>query len=299
MENNSITKSNALIESGYRLSLTEMQIVLYGISLINPIGKNFPLTYRIDIKRFAELFNRDHGDIYGEVKKAILAKFWERDFSYKDEKGDIVTNRWLTQVKHQDKKGFIQIRFSEEVQPYLHQLKSHFTTYYIEQISDFKSIYSVRFYEMAIMHLKKSKYEKCKFILEIQEIRDRLEITKKYKRFFNFKARVLEPAKKEINNHSNIKFSYKVKKLGRSPHKIELTVSKMDKEQPTLPKYKPTNLSPAVFEKANQIVRDSGNRWDIYAIEQQFYEYMRKKGMPENIEGAFIGFVKKKVSTQP
>jgi len=301
MDNNSITKSNALIEAGYRLSLTEMQIVLYGISLINPIAKDFPLKYRIDIKHFAGLFNRDHGDIYGEVKKAILSKFWERDFSYKDEKGNIVTNRWLTQIKHQDKTGYLEIKFSEEVQPYLHQLKKYFTTYYIDHISSFKSIYSVRFYEMSVMHLKKSKQEKCSFALEIEEIRNRLELENKYKRFHDIKIRILEPAKKEINKYSDIRFNYKIVKLGRSAHEIEFVISKKLKKQPDLPqpKYAPPKLTPAIFEKAQKIIRDAGNRWDIYAIEQQFYAFIKKKGQPESFEGAFIGFVKKKVLTPP
>ena len=302
MDKSSITKSNALIEAGYRLSLTEMQIVLYGISLINPVGKTFPLKYRIDIKRFAELFNRDHGDVYGAVKQAILSKFWERDFSYKDETGNIVTNRWLTQIKHQDKTGYLEIKFSEEVQPYLHQLKKHFTTYYIDQISEFKSIYAVRFYEIAIMHLKKSKQESCRFTLEIKEIRNRLELNKKYQRVYDIKNRILEPAKKEINKHSDLKFNYKVKKLGRTPHEIEFTVSKKTKampEQLALPEYKPTKLSPAVFEKAKQIVIEAGNRWDIYAIEAQFHEFMKKKGQPDDLAKAFIGFVRKKVATTP
>jgi len=304
MDNKSITKSNALIEAGYRLSLTEMQIVLYGISLINPLGKDFPLKYQINIKRFAELFNRDHGDIYGEIKKAIFSKFWERDFSYKDEQGKVFTNRWLTQVVHHDKKGFIQIKFSEEVRPYLYQLKKHFTTYYIDQITEFKSIYGIRFYEMAIMCLKKSKQEKCSFTLEIQEIRNRLELNEKYKRFYDIKKRVLETAKREINKHSDIKFSYKVKKLGRSTHEVEFIVSKKTKEtekpvQPSLPEYKPTKLSPAVFDKAKKITLAAGTGWDIYVIEQQFYEFIKKKGQPESFEGAFLGFVKKKVATLP
>jgi len=44
---------------------------------------------------------------------------------------------------------------------------------------------------------------------------------------------------------------------------------------------------------------EANTGWDIYAIEQQFYDYIRKKGQPESIEGAFLGFVKKKVTKKP
>ena len=213
MSSKSITKSNALIEAGYRLSLTEIQIVLYGISLINPKRKSFPLCYQVEISRFAEMFNREHGQIYKEVKDAIQKRFWERDFSYEDENGKVVTNRWLTRITHQDQTGFIEIKFNEEIQPYLHQLQSRFTTYYVEQIAGMKSVYSIRFYELSIMHLNKNNKNKSSFKLPIEKIKSRLELTEKYARFSNFKAYVLEPARKEINKHSNINFNYKIIKL--------------------------------------------------------------------------------------
>ncbi len=294
-----ITKSNALIEAGYRLTLTEMQIILYGISLINPLQKDFPLKYQIDIKRFAEMFNREHGQIYKEIKDAILKRFWERDFSYTDKHGQIVTNRWLTQISHHDTTGFMQIKFSEDVQPYLYQLKKHFTTYYIDQISQFKSIYSVRIYEYSIMHLNKSKQNKCQFILLVDELKRRLEISDKYNRFSHLKERVLERAKKEINKYSNLNFTYKVIKLGRSPHKIEFTIGKKAARSTPSIKLSSHTIPPAIIEKARQIALDAGTRWDIYAIEQQFYEYVRRKGQPDNLQRAFIGFVRKKVMSPP
>jgi len=296
MNNNSITKSNSLIEAGYRLSLTEMQIILYGISLINPVRKNFPLCYRIDISRFAEMFGREHGQIYNEVKEAVQKRFWERDFSYKDEDGKTITNRWLTRIRHQDKTGFIEIKFSEEVQPYLHQLQNRFTTYYIEQIADMKSVYSVRFYELGIMHLNKSKTCKCVFKLSIDEIKKRLELTDKYSRFSNFKDRVLEKSKQEINRSSDIKLTYEVIKQGRVPNKIKFTVTKKENDVAKTPQKK---VSTILLEKAKEIVLKAGTGWDLYVIEQQFYEHSRKVGPPDSLEGAFLGFVKKKVAERP
>jgi len=295
----SVTKSNTLIEAGYRLSLTEMQIILYGISLVNPLAENFPLEYKIDVKSFAELFGRNHGDIYGEVKKAVLSKFWERDFSYLDEKGNTVTSRWLTQIKHQDRLGFIQLKFSEEIQPYLHQLSGNFTKYYLGHIANFKSIYSVRLYELAIMELKKSKQDKYDFTLTIQQIRERLDLTEKYKRFFNFKTRVLDTAKKEINKYSDIKFNYAVIKKNRSDHEVVFSVLKKQNTSANSSKDKSCKLTPVILEKAKLITQSSGTGWDFYVIEQQFYEYIKKKGPPDNLDGAFLGFVKRKVAAVP
>jgi len=303
MDTKSVTKYNGLIEASYRLSLNEARIVFYGISLINPLAKEFPLEFKVDLKHFAEMFGIDNRNVYSMVKQAAMDKFWEREFTFaaenNTEDGKRLRVRWINGIEYGDKEGYIKIFINPLLKPFLHQLSGNFTKYYLEYISQFRSIYSVRFYEIALMNLKRAKLEKCIFSLEIKEIRDRLELADKYKRFCDFKPRILEPAKKEINKHSDIKFNYKVIKSGRSPQKIEFIISRKLKDQPvppTLSEYKPPQLSPATFEKAKQIVLEAGNRWDIYAIKEQFYEYIEKKGQPESLKAAFLGFVKKKVA---
>jgi plasmid replication initiation protein len=140
--------------------------------------------------------------------------------------------------------------------------------------------------------------DKCSFSLKIKSIREKLELEDRYTRFFDFKKRVLESAKKEINKHSDINFNYKIIKLGRFPNEIEFTISK---KQKNLISYQNNHkkLTPLILEEAKKIVLKSGTGWDLYAIEQQFYDYTNKKGLPDNLEAAFLGFVRKKVATPP
>ena len=58
-------------------------------------------------------------------------------------------------------------------------------------------------------------------------------------------------------------------------------------------------LSSTIMEKAKSIAQQAKTGWDIYAIEQQFYDYAQQKGMPDNPEGAFLNFVRKKVKNPP
>jgi len=302
-----ITKSNAIINSSYRLSLNELRIVLYGLSHINPRSDEFPLFHKINIRELAEFYNigeKDRGSFYDDIKNALIKKFWEREFSYFDKKLDkIIKRRWLIEVQYGGKKdGILAYHYNPMIKDQLQTLANRFTSYFLDNVANMKSAYAVRLYEISIMYLNASKQNKTIFTKTIEELKNHLDIADKYKRFCNMRERVLEKAKKEINKHSNIKFSYKVKKLGRSPHEIEFTVSKKSKAQPaqlTLPEYKPRELSPAVFEKAKEIVRETGDRWDIYALKEQFYEYIEKKGQPESLKAAFLGFVKKKVAKPP
>ena len=252
---------------------------------------------------FIILGGKDRGSFYDNIRDALLNKFWNREFSYYDEElGETVRRTWLTEIRYGRKDGTLAYEYNPKLRNQLQQLAKRFTSYFLTNIANMKSAYAVRLYEIAIMYLNASKQPKTIFTKTIEDLKHHLDITDKYKNFFDMKKRVLEQAKREINKYSDIKFNYKVKKLGRSPHEIEFTVLKKPKaqpEQPTLPEYKPRELSPAVFEKAKEMVLKAGNRWDIYAIKEQFYEYIEKKGQPRSLKAAFLGFVKKKVAKPP
>lgn len=299
-----ITKSNAIINSSYRLSLNELRIVLYGLSQIDPMATEFPLFHRINIKELAEFFDigeKDRGSFYDNIKDSLIRKFWERDFSYYDETlGEIVKRRWLIEVRYGGKDGSLAYHYNPMIKDQLQQLARRFTSYSLANISKMKSAYSVRLYEIAIMHLNASQQSKITFKKDIKELKNNFGISDKYKYFYHFRSRVLETAKREINKYSDIKIHYEVKKLGRVVNAIEFTVSKKSPENviPVLPA-RFEKVTTIAIEKAKQIVMAAGTGWDVYSIEQQFIEFIKKKGAPENLEAAFLGFVRKKVKKRP
>ena len=311
-----VTKHNDLITSAYRLTLTEMQIVLYGISLINPIDNKFPRTYEINMSTFSKMFNKHIKYTYRDVKEAIMKRFWEREFTFKDKYetnklGELVRARvkWVTTVKYSDKAGFIKIYFNPEIEDYLHNLKNNFTTYYVEMVSKFRRFYSVRFYEIAVMHLNRCKSNKCEFKISIEDIRDILDLGDKYQRFISFKTKVIIPSITEINQLSDIKLSFDVVKYGRKPTELKFSVTResqppvqlneevQETKDSTLEITK--RVSPESIILAKDIALLANTGWDVYAIEDQFYNFMKSKGLPKDINKAFIGFVKKKVALPP
>lgn len=296
---NLVTKHNELIESSYRLTLTEARIIFYGLSLVNPTAKDFNYQFRIDIKAFAKMFGLENSkDLYSHLKTAAMDKFWLREFTFPTTNDRKLRVGWLSGIEYGDKEGYLKIFINPQLQPFLHQMHNNFTSYHLENISKFRSIYSVRFYEIALMQLKKSPRDVVSFKMLVSEIKETLEIVGKYDRFSNFKGRVLDASKKEINRHSDIKFNYEVIKQGRSPYEIKFTVSyreKQNEEQLPLLETQTINLSPDVIEKAKTILKKQNSRLDIYDIVEQFKSYAQKNGMPKNVSGAFIGFVKKKV----
>jgi len=303
--NMKITKSNAIINSSYRFSLNELRIVLYGLSHIDPTTDDFPLFHRIHIKELAEFYNigdKDRGSFYDNIREALVTKFWEREFSYFDEERKAtVKRRWLIEVEYGAKNGSLAYHYNPLIKNQLQKLAKRFTSYFLSNVSNMKSAYSMRIYEVAVMYLNASGKSKTTFNKNIEDLKQQLDISEKYKHFYHMKSRVLEHARKEINKHSDINIIYKIIKLGRSPNEIEFTVSRKAKTQslPALTQTPSQKLTPSIFEKAKKIALEAGTGWDIYSIEQQFYEHIRKKGPPDSLELAFLGFVKKKVINPP
>jgi len=296
MTKHSITKHNKLIQASYRLTLNEVRILQYGISLINPKSNEFPLEYEINVQNFIDLFKlEDNKNIYAEIKDTVMGKFREREFTFDFGEGKKEWFRWLIRVTYVDHEGYIKIYLNPYLKPFLHQLQGQFTSYNIDKIALFKSVYSSRIYEIALMNLNASKKNKYSFSVKISQFKEQLDIVEKYKKSTDFNKRVLEPSKKEINKHSDIHISYKVIKKGRRYHEIIFTVTRKKEQLKRIENKSEPSLSPAIIEKAKYMIIDAGSILDVQEIVKQFFEFSDKNGAPQDIERAFIGFVNHKI----
>lgn len=220
-----VSRSNEMITSRFAFSMNEYRIFLYGLSLINPLAPDFPLAYKINVKIFAEMFGITTVDsLYGELKETVINKLFKRSMTINLEGGIKRLAHVVRHIDYHDSLGELTIVFDEEIKPFVYDLKDRFTSYSLEQVSHFKSIYSLRFYEFAIMNLKANNGKPTQFFISIDELKRRFEITEKYKLYSNFKRRVLEKAMTEINAFSNVSLRYLEIKKGRSVDQIKLIV---------------------------------------------------------------------------
>ena len=129
--------------------------------------------------------------------------------------------RWIEKAYIDDGKGIIQLKLDEDMKPYLLQLKEKFTEYDLIYTLAFKSKYSIRLYE----YLKSIHYNKLKEYEQIFEIKEFEQILdSQYSVFKDFHTRVLKPAQKEINEHSDIIFNYELIQSGRKVSHIKIKI---------------------------------------------------------------------------
>ncbi|MBP6437294.1 MAG: replication initiation protein RepM [Paludibacteraceae bacterium] len=216
MKKDLVVKTNRLNQAFQVLTLAELHIVQLAIvdARETGTGLNTDTPLRIDARRYAEVFNTTRQNAYQRMKEAEDTLF-NRRFSFYDDDGKLVKSRWIQQVRYLDDEGAIELVFTLAVVQGISRIdgvKEFFTQYLLSQTAQLNSVYSARLYELLIQWRSTGKVP----IIDLGDFREQLGIgINEYQRMHHFKARVLEPAIKEINEKTDIKAEYEQHKKGR------------------------------------------------------------------------------------
>lgn len=213
-----IVKTNWLNQALQNLSLIEVRIIQLAIIDARESGLGLspdkPLT--IHSKRYAEAFGVQAKNAYAKIKQAEDSLF-KRQFSFIDSDGNAVKSRWVQDVKYLDNQGAIELCLTRHVVAGISRIDGaidFFTKYLLSNTIKFKSVYSVRLYEL-LVQWKNADMRKIP-IFELQKFREQLGVgTDEYIRMHDFKKRVLDYAINEINEYSDLTVSYEQVKKGR------------------------------------------------------------------------------------
>ncbi len=135
----------------------------------------------------------------------------------------IITS-YATAADLEEGNAYIQFRFNDELKPHLLELKRQFTKYDLKNIIHIQSTYSIRMFEI----LKSYEYKKT-IDLEVDYLKNLLEITVKYRLYGDFKRFILDKAQEDLLEHCDIAFNYKEIKRGRRIFIIRFTIFKNEK----------------------------------------------------------------------
>lgn len=216
VEGEIIKKSNALIEASYRLSVQEQRILL---ACIAQIRSDEIITdqkvYEIHTQDIINLSGTKAKSTYIDIKKAAL-KLRKRDVlitEYPNGAGnteETLVASWVQSIRYIDKEGIIKLRFCTDMIPYINNLSKEFTQYALSDIAKMDSAHAIRLFELLIQWQSKGELK-----VSIEEFKELLQITNKYKSIKNLKARVLLPSIKQINEYSPLKVDWAQLTKGR------------------------------------------------------------------------------------
>ena len=215
-----VVKDNALINASYGLSLVEQRLILLAIvgARENNANPDYEGRLIVTADAYMKAFDVNRNAAYDSLK-AACNDLLERRFSYQTDingKVERHTSRWVSEVSYAVNDAYVKIQFAQSIIPLIPligELNSHFTSYELMQVSNLNSGYAVRLYELCIAWRTVGKVPK----IELQALRDRLGVLDgEYQRMHHFKARVLDHAVKQVNEHTDITVKYEQHKTGRA-----------------------------------------------------------------------------------
>ena len=217
-----VVKSNKLIEARYDLSVNELRLILVYVSLLNPQDEKKPCLVEMKVKDYVNLLDIDSNrkDMYANVKSASQ-KLIEKSLAIQEKDGLLITT-WFSSIKYFDKKGTVILKSSDDLKPYLFDLKKYFTQYKLFNVVRLASQYSIRIYELL------KQYERVgKRSISIAELKLILGISKdQYPLYADFKRWVIKQSQKELKLKTDICFEFEeTKKTGKKVEEITFYIS--------------------------------------------------------------------------
>lgn len=213
-----VVKDNALIQASYTLDLAEQRLILLAIIEARNSGQGIThdSLLRIHASSYAKQFGVNDKTAYTVVKDASKGLF-DRYVTYHDKnpkngKDRSFHCRWVDKIGVEPDSGIVYMRFTSDVVPLITRLESHFTSYEIEKVANLSSSYAIRLYELCVAWREQGFTQRYK----IDDLRQKLGVEpEKYKAMNNFKARVIDLAVSQINQHTDITVKYEQHKTGR------------------------------------------------------------------------------------
>lgn len=216
-----VSLGNDLVRAAHNLKLIEKRLLMLAISRIDnksaSTGRNQTIT--LTVKDFLNEYHTDRPSTYREISKALDALDGTR-VKFKNEAiGEHGTIHWTTGTRYKENEGSFVISINGDLFPYLHDLKSHFTTYKLHRVSGLKSTYTWRLFEL-LMQFKSTGL----LNIRIDDFNHALETpTSLRANFANLRSRVIEPAVKEIREKDGLAIHWEAIKAGRKVKALQFT----------------------------------------------------------------------------
>lgn len=205
-----------------RFSLTNRQNNILDV-VLSKLKNDDNLKYTLDVKEFEELFTSDTSNIYRDFKKAVDS-FKDSGVTIVDENNpDGVWFAWFSKIKYRDKEGKIDVNIDVDFKKILYEVKKSIF-YDISYTLNMKSSYSQRIYYYA------KSFESVGWRIDcVDDLVDKLEAPESYKSFANLNRFVLEKAKQEVDDITDIIIDFEAIKTGRRITHVKTIIKSKDK----------------------------------------------------------------------
>ena len=286
-----------IFNAHYRLTANEQKIIMFLASNIDLQKEDFQkqTVPVVVLEKILKNNDKKWGSLYDRMQdfaSKIISKHisFPTNFEIDGRKFPGYVN-WFQSIspcRNSKDEVCLEFEFSNKLKPFLLHLKEYVKISRID-IAPMKSGFSIRIYSILKAYrdkMRKHEYE-SNYTIELEELKSILGIASKYSAYDNFRRRVLNVAKKEINeNSSSIEIDIKGLRTNRKITSIQFTIKDKKSTSKELPSPNLSKLAKAQL-KAYQILVDFGI-YEGIAFHQILPEI--KGGGVEGFEDYFIDF---------
>lgn len=238
---NIVRQHNALASAQYSLNAVETDIVMKLIAEIKKEDDDLK-EYRFTITELEGYFGKQ---LNPRSLKTMAQELRRKNVTIDYEDGGFLVTGWVSNFEYLPKKGEITIMIDSKLKPYLLELQGNYVLTDLRYILRLSSEYAKRIYTI----IKSWDLSQEKFEIEVAYWQKILEVPKSLLVYADFKRKVIEIAKAQINEHTDLSISYKEGKEGRKVTHLIWTIKSKDKAKPITVLHEGTRLEPEQFKK--------------------------------------------------
>ena len=199
-------------------NLNDYQVFLQLVSKLGKVDINGTYQQPQDLERehtltakeFSQAFGVDLDSCYRVLKRAGK-KLMESSITL--EEPELFRTQQInicSKVTYLHKEGSIKVKFTDDIMPYLAQVRQKFVLYNLKEVANFGSLYSTRLYEL-IQEFKDTGY----IIKSVLQLREVFAVGKKFPDYYDFKRYTFAHAVNEINSQYEMNLRFEELKEGR------------------------------------------------------------------------------------
>lgn len=222
---NIVKQAYELNNAKYSLTAVETDLIMKMIAEIKNEDKDFQ-PYRFKISEIEQKMGKK---LNRSSLKTMAQELRRKNLSIDKGKEGFLVTGWVSSFEYYAEVGEIELCFDPKLKPYLLELQSHFVKTDIRYIFQLSSEYAKRLYTIF------KQWEKVgSTIISVEEWQKKLEVPKSLKVYADFKRKVIETAKEQINAKTDLEVNYKEIKTGRKVTHLEWEIRKKAGQQLTI-----------------------------------------------------------------
>lgn len=294
-----VMQHNAITSGRFDFDACQLDLMFILLATL----KEGELNYKVNVKDIELLTGRQWN--YQQLRKAT-EDMGSRMFEINIPKGEknIYRQLWIFQkVDYVEGSGTLEIMLTETSIPYFFELKHSFTSIQLKSVLSCSSKYAKRLYTLACQW--RSVGHKIYDIIELKNMLGMIDKkgNEQYIKISQFQTKVLEVAKAQINQNTDIYFDYKLHKKGRSFKAIELFINHRPNTQLQIDFQKPlaeqkdirTIMHYGLSENQATQIAQKVKIEDFMKLIDELNQKARKGDLKvENATGYIVGVYKKK-----